>query len=65
MASLHEVQLKEIADISIGMNVPKALINGQVKWTTCSSDLLGWVVNGPLNTGSAMEKHRIVSATVS
>lgn len=53
------------ADIEmlIGMDVPKAMepwqiINSQSNGPYALKTLLGWVVNGPLKSSSAMDKHR-------
>lgn len=69
---LKEVTLQSIdADIEIliGMNVPKAMepwrvINRQENGPYAIKTLLGWVVSGPLNSCSAMEKCGITSITV-
>ena len=50
------------------MNVPKAMepwqiINSQSNGPYAVKTLLGWVVNGPLKSSSAMDKHK-VSMTV-
>ncbi|KAJ8391888.1 hypothetical protein AAFF_G00083590 [Aldrovandia affinis] len=60
---LSGIQLDEIdadIDLLIGINVPKAMepwhtINSQENGPYAVKTLLGWVVNGPLNTCTAMD----------
>ncbi|KAJ8402854.1 hypothetical protein AAFF_G00361680 [Aldrovandia affinis] len=60
---LSGIQLDEIdanIDLLIGINVPKAMepwhiINSQGNGPYAVKTLLGWVVNGPLNTCTAMD----------
>ena len=54
-------------DLLIGVNVPKAMepwriINSQRNGPYAVRTRLGWVVNGPLNVSSAMEKERTVAS---
>lgn len=61
---LKEIQLQKIdADVEllIGVDAPKAMepwqiINSQGNGPYAVRTLLGWVVNGPLNSSSAMDR---------
>lgn len=61
---LREIKVKQTdadVDLLIGVNVPKVMepwriINSLGNGPYAVRTLLGWVVNGPLNVSTAMEK---------
>ena len=64
---LHSINAN--IEILIGMNVPKAMqpwqvVNSQGNGPYAVKTLLGWVVNGPLNSCSATEETGSTSVTV-
>ena len=62
---LRGIEVEEIdaeIEMLIGMNVPKVMepwqiINSQSNGSYAVKTLLGWVVNGPLKSSSAMDRH--------